>query len=414
MRKIWLVLRNEIRVTLRRKSFTIVAFGMPLLLGLIALGFGIFNRGAGAEELVEDLSAELAAVRNLGEGYVDPAGLIRALPPDIPPHWLRPFADETAAAQALAADAIAGYYVIDSAYVETGRLTYFTREYNPLGSTLATPLIRWVLTYNLLGQDLALAARVQQPLQLETQLLTPDEEGAAEESNWFSELLPNLLAITLYIVILLPAGILVNSMVDEKKHRVLEQLLLSASPLQILAGKIGALGILGLAQTAVWLGVLYGVAFFGGAALALPEGFRAPTGLIAWTMLYFLFGYGMYGAQMAGIGALATDLKDTKGVTFLVLSPLIAVYVLMAVIAERPNSLVAVILSFFPLTAPVGMLTRLAATELPLWQPALSALLQLAAVIVIIWLAARLFRARTLLSGQAVTVRTVWAALSER
>ena len=114
----------------------------------------------------------------------------------------------------------------------------------------------------------------------------------------------------------------------------------SISPKQLLTGKIMALGILGLLEAAVWIGIMWFVASFGGQALAIPAGFTIPTGLIVWSFVFFLLGYGIYGIQLAAVGALASDVKETRSVNFLVMAPMILSYMFMILIfeyAEQPG-----------------------------------------------------------------------------
>jgi ABC-2 type transport system permease protein len=179
-------------------------------------------------------------------------------------------------------------------------------------------------------------------------------------------------------------------------------------------GKILALGLLGLLQTGLWVAVLWVVAHLGGQALAIPPGFSIPTSLLVWCLVYSLLGYAMYGSQMAGLGALAPDVKDTSGPIMIVLSPLILVYMFLVIIVARPESGLPVALSLFPLTSPVAMMARMTATEVPLWQPLLAAALQLATAIVIVRAVARLFRAQILLSGQPFSLKTYGRVLLGR
>jgi ABC-2 type transport system permease protein len=111
------------------------------------------------------------------------------------------------------------------------------------------------------------------------------------------------------------------------------------------------------------------------------------------------------------LGALVPDIKDSRGLSFVVLAPLIIVYMFLTIIITRPDGIIAIVLSLFPLTAPVGMITRMAATEVPMWQALLSALLQIIAVVIIVRLAARLFHAQTMLSGQPVGIRRFYSAM---
>jgi ABC-2 type transport system permease protein len=169
-----------------------------------------------------------------------------------------------------------------------------------------------------------------------------------------------------------------------------------------------------LLQTALWAGVLWAVARLGGEALGIPPGFVIPPRLLVWCFVYSLLGYAMYGAQMAGLGALAPDVKDSRGATMVVLIPLIIVYAFLMIIAKRPDSALSVALSLFPLTSPVGMIARMTATEVPTWQPVLAAALQLFTSILIVRAVARLFRAQTLLSGQPFSLKVYGRALLGR
>ena len=187
--------------------------------------------------------------------------------------------------------------------------------------------------------------------------------GIKSEDSWIVELLPNAMALILYMVIIMSSSVLVMAMTDEKKNRVLEVLLSSVSSRQLVTGKILAVGFLGLIIMFLWIGMLWSVTRFGGQPLSIPEGFKLPTPLLFWACIYAFLGYAIYGSQMAGLGALAPDIKDSRSVSFIVLIPLIAVYMFLIVIVTNPDGPIAIILSLFPLTSPVGMITRMAATE---------------------------------------------------
>ena len=125
-------------------------------------------------------------------------------------------------------------------------------------------------------------------------------------------------------------------------------------PKQLLNGKFIALAILGLVQAAMWMSVMWIVTRLGGQAFSIPEGFEVPWGLLFWAIIFFLGGYAMYGALMAGLGALAPDAKETRGASFMIMLPIIGAYMFMFLIFEVPNGVIAVALSLFPLTAPVA------------------------------------------------------------
>ena len=412
MNKTLLVMVSEIGRTLRRKAFTIFAFGMPILMGIVVLVVTIVNRDAGTAMLPTE--AETPAVaEQVREGYVDEGGLIELLPSGIPSGWLTEYGDQATAQVALEDGEISAFYVIPANYVESGDIIYVKPEYGPIKDNIDTTGMQWILLVNLLEGDTELAGKVWNPYEAQVTQLASRSGEEAEESL-FTDLLPTIMTVILYMAIILPSGVLVTAVLDEKKNRVLEVLMSSVSPLQMITGKILALGLLGLLEVALWVGVLWMTVRFGGQPLSIPAGFKLPAQLLVWAFVYFLLGYAMYGGLLAGVGALAPDVKDTKGASFLVMSPLIAVYVFVVVLITRPESVLAVVLSLFPLTAPVGMIARMTVMEVPVWQPVLAALLQLLTAIFIVRSVARLFRAQHLLSGQPFNVNGFLRALAGR
>jgi len=396
MNKTWLIMKAEIRTTLGRKTFTLFAFGLPVLLGIIALVMMVVNRDAGISDIVEQIETPQQQV----EGYVDPGNLIQEMPENVPDDWLQSFSDEAAAQQALAAGDIEGYYVIAADYLQSGDVTYIRQTFDPLSGSAQSQTIEWILLFNLAGGDLSLASALWQPLNLEMTSLAPPSEDEFE-NNWFVEMMPTLMTLILYMVILIAASALIAAVAEEKKNRVMEILLSSVTVNQFIGGKILALGFLGLLMFLAYVGIMWMVARFGGQPLNIPQGFELPSNLIVWASIFAVLGYAMYGSLMAGLGALAPDVKDTRSTSVLLMAPMILAYMFNIIVIEVPNGALAIILSLFPLTSPVSMISRMTATTVPLWQLALAGLLQLLTALLIVRLVARLFRAQILLSGAA-------------
>jgi ABC-2 type transport system permease protein len=197
----------------------------------------------------------------------------------------------------------------------------------------------------------------------------------------------------------------------EKQNRVLEILLISVSPRQLLTGKLVGLGLLGVLQTGLWLGMGYALLRLGGRTLSLPAEFQLPLSFLAWAGLFFLFGYALYGGMMAGIGALATDLREASQVTVVLAMPMLAPLMFISLITRDPHGPLAVFLSLFPLSAPVAMMARLATAVVPFWQLLASAVLVAATAGLVLAVAARLFRVQTLLAGQRFSLRGMWREL---
>ena len=117
---------------------------------------------------------------------------------------------------------------------------------------------------------------------------------------------------------------------------------------------------------------------------------------------------------MAGVGALVPNLREASQATTVMIIPLIIPLIFISAIIGDPNGPLAVGLSLFPLTAPVTMMTRLAAGNVPIWQPALAAGLLAVTAVLIVRAVAGMFRAQILLSGQAFNLRRFFVALAGR
>ena len=124
--------------------------------------------------------------------------------------------------------------------------------------------------------------------------------------------------------------------------------------------------------------------------------------LVAWLLAFLALGYVAYGALVAALGAMVPSQREGTQLIFIVLFPLMVPVWFNYALTSDPDGLISVALSLFPLSAPVAMLTRLAAGAVPLWQPlvALGGLAVIAYFFVLV--GARLFRADTLLSTQSL------------
>jgi ABC-2 type transport system permease protein len=408
MHKLLLVLRNEIINTITRPSFLFTALGLPLILALVFVGISALQGDRAGP--TGSLTGSSDPTELESEGYVDLAQLIRTIPPDLPAGTLVAYPDEASAFAALQEGEISAYYIVPADYQETGEFVYVHPEANPIEPPEQRWVMRWVLLVNLLDGDIERAARVWNPMDLEERTLAPQQTEIDEDSP-AAFFIPYATTLLLYIVILLSASLLLNSVNNERKNRVIEILLNSINSQQLLGGKIIGLGIAGLIQTLIWISSGYLLLKLGGQRLELPPGFEIPLSSLVWAVVFFLLGYAVYASLMAGMGALIPNLKEASQATFVVIVPLIVPLTFSYVIIEDIHGTLSVVLSLFPLTAPVTMMTRLVAGGVPWWQPVLAMVLLLGTAIVIVRAVARMFRAQTLLSGQPFSVKRFFSAL---
>jgi ABC-2 type transport system permease protein len=139
---------------------------------------------------------------------------------------------------------------------------------------------------------------------------------------------------------------------------------------------------------------------------------QLPPSFIGWTLAYMLLGYLLYASLMGALGALAPTAREGNQFSFAVLLPLIIPIWLNGFLVHAPNGAMAVILSLFPLTSPPAMIARLAATDVPFWQPAIGIVGLAITTYLVILLSARFFRADTLLSSASLNWRRLVHAAS--
>jgi ABC-2 type transport system permease protein len=422
MRKIVLILRHEMITALSRPGYLLFAFGIPLLGMIIFLGVTLTRGDEPVEESTlgdqEDIELEV-------EGYVDNLGIIQSIPEDLPKDILVPFSDEGQALQALEAGDISAYYIIPEDYITRGEIIYIHPNNSPFSSRGQDWVMLWTMMVNMLDGDIELASRVWNPVNLEITNLDPapqvdryTEEDCSKpgyqcESNALVQMLPFGVVILFFVFTSISSGQLLTNITKEKQNRMMEVLILSVDPREMLAGKIIGLGIVSLLQVTFWAVTMFIMLKVGGNTLNLPENFSIPTTVLFWWLVLFLLGYAITACLMGGIGALVPDTKAANQGSWLVLLPLFIGYffAVTPLGQQDPHGIVSTLLSIFPFTAPVVMIMRVTIGNVPIWQLLLTVVLMMGTVVLIIRSVARMFRAQTLLSGQPFSMSRYFRAL---
>ncbi len=404
MTTMWLVARREIVSLLTRRSFYATMFIPPLIAGALLFGYSFLN-----DELGDDDGGEAQTAPAQPAGFVDQPGLIQTVPADLS-GFLTRFESEADAAAALRSNAIGSYLLLGSDYLKTGRVVRVSPQVSFTGGEGPDArAFEAVLRANLAGNP-ALAQRLQHPLDLESTVVRTGQ-GAAEAAQEGDDL-SMLLGILLAFSIITGGGWLVQAVAEEKENRTIEIVLTSLRPWQLMSGKLLGLGAIALLQLCVWMvaAQLMGTSAPAAGSVEL-QGIDANSWI--WMLVYFVLGFLLFCGLMTALGAVGASAREAGQVTGVMTLPVVAPLWFGSVITEAPDGMVASVLSLFPLTAPVTMMLRLGQGAVPFWQLLLSAALMLAGVFGAIWLAARLFRGMTLLTGARPTPRAVWRALRE-
>lgn len=421
MRKITLILRYEIITALTRPAYLLFAFGIPLLGMLIFMVVTLTKEEPSVDRAgLEQEDTELAI-----EGYVDYAGIIEIIPEDLPPDHLLTYPDELQAQEAMEAGEISAYYIIMQDYIKSGEFVYVHPNNSPFSSQGQDWVMSWTLLVNILDGDMELASRVWNPMDLTITNLDPapdidryTEEDCSRpgyqcESNALVQMLPFGVVVLFFMFTSFSSGQLLSNITKEKQNRMMEVLMLSIDPRQMLAGKIIGLGFVSLLQVAFWTVTMFIMLKMGGNTLNLPENFSIPTTVLLWWLILFLLGYAITASLMGGIGALVPNTKVANQVSWLVMLPMMIGYffAVTPMGQQDPHGLASILLSIFPLTAPVVMVMRVTIGDVPLWQLLLTVVLMIGTAVVIVRSVARMFRAQTLLSGQEFSPKRYFLAL---
>jgi ABC-2 type transport system permease protein len=410
MKKTLIILKNELITVIARRSFILTLILIPLV------GFAITFIASALQPKETGGTNPLASLITTPsqpglEGYVDESGIIQGLPKDLVPR-LMAFNSEADASKAYENGEITAYYLISPDYLKTGKITYAVADYNPVNGSNQTNTIRRALEYNLLGQNFTLLARIQNPMNVE--IVSLGNAPSRDSGNMLTFFLPYVVTMLFYIMIFGSSSLMLNSITGEKQNRVIEILMTSVTPTQMLTGKIIALGLTGLLQTVVWSSAGLLLLRISGQSLGLPASFQLPVSILVWGAVFFVLGYGLYGSLMAGLGALVPNLKEASQATMVMIVPLIIPLIFISNLISDSNGVLSIVLSLMPLTSPVAMMTRLSAGPVPAWQLACAIVLLLVSIALAIRSVAGFFRAQNLLSGQAFSMKLFFRALAGR
>ena len=392
MRKIWLIARREYLYNFRRRSFLFTAFGVPAF--SLLMMFVIFN-------LTDET---FTATGQLGQvGYVDGAGVL-ADAVGKPEEYVA-FGDSDGASAALLAGEVGAYFVLPEDFMQTGQVDVFAEENVPEG--VEDQFAEFVQA-NLIASVPAEVPldRILDPLKLTLVDIASGESMDNEDAFIARFLTPFVFAFIFLMAVNTTSQFLMSGVVEEKENRMMEILITSVKPLEMLWGKVLGLGLLGLTQVALWgvAGVLY---MQTQAETAFVQAIRIPADFLIISFVYFLLGYFLSASIMAGVGAAVTAEQEGRQLAALLTLPTVLPFILTITFVQDANGIVPVLLSLFPLTAPVSMIMRMPLTAVPAWQIALSLGLMVLSVLGVIWLAAQVFRLGLLMYGKRLRLRTI-------
>jgi ABC-2 type transport system permease protein len=420
MRKIWVIARHEFLTTIARKGYIFAVIGMPLFF-LALTGLPTLLLRADRNVLTRERPIALvdrAAVIDLGLAEKLPSAEApsRTVGPDAaekrPPHFVGYSSLEQALAD-LRSGRVSACYLITADYRKTGKVLAYTPEGGFLES-LRTPGRRYLedlLRASLIHPSVSgeMLDRLLAPMKLE-HLKVSAQGGITpvdDEDDLGQFLGPFGMFLLLTMAIFFSSGYLLQGVAEEKQNRVIEVLLSSVTPEQLLAGKILGLGAAGLLQVTVYVAVLFLPAMLVLAATSIS------MSKVLLSVVFFLLGYLLFASLMAATGVIGNTVQESSQLSAIwTLASMAPVFVL-PLVTQAPDSPVARGLSYFPLTAPTTMLLRIGAGMTRTSDLFLAATILLASIALAVKGSARVFRAASLMYGKRPSAGEIWRWLRE-
>jgi ABC-2 type transport system permease protein len=404
----WRVFRYEFFRRLLKRSFFFFAFILPLL-GVI--GFNAFWAVRGAEQNTPGVGIRPAtpapSLINLPSapgsgkiGIVDQAGILAS---DTRVAPFTRYATIEEANAALEAGKLDSYYLILPDYLKTGGVEAWMTRFgfdNVNNGTLRSILSR-ALTGRLESANPdVIRWLVNRPPEIRNTIVGPVEDKQSA-SNGAEFALVYGFAIALVFGLFFSSGLLMQSVVEEKESRIVEILVSSVRPWQLLGGKIISLGLLGLLQLVAWGGAIIYILRQIAALIPGYTDLAVPLEKMPVMIAYFVLGYLLFAALYAMVGSLSNSMREGPQLAGVFTLPAMAPLYLIGLFIAQPDGTIPVILSIFPVTAPLAMSMRImSSTPVPAWHIGLSLILLALTVIGLMWLAGRVFRFGIMLAGQ--------------
>jgi ABC-2 type transport system permease protein len=418
MNKIWVVLRREFLARVKTKWFVVSTVLGPVFMLVIVLLPMVMATTGGRERsiVVVDMSERRfgETITELLNGPVPVSAVL--LETEVAE--LETVADSLARMVGL--KVLDGFLLVSDETVQDGRTEY--RGSNA-SAQMDMEVLRRVVERAVLmerlhqrGVDPQLVAEATVQLNMRTVTVRGGE--ATEQTGETTFLLAYFMWFLLYVAILLYGVQVLGAVVEEKTTRIVEVLVSSLKPFQLLAGKVLGVGAVGLFQLSVWAvtarllftqrELLARMARLEGSAqgFSLPE---VPVATIVVLLVYFVLGYFLYAAMFAAVAATSSTEAEARQaqtpVTMLLVIP--AVVSLMAMMVE-PDGGLFVTLTLIPLSSPIAMPGRWVVSDVSMGELVASVFLLVAALALVTWVAGRIYRTGILMHGKRPSAKEIW------
>jgi len=303
-------------------------------------------------------------------------------------------------------------------------------------SDLEIKIERRLTDLNLIKKDVDVSLIQSSTIDITINQENFDGKRTSKLDSFFKLIFGGASGYLLFMFIIIYGNMIMRSVIEEKTSRIIEVIISSVKPMQLMLGKIIGTSLAGVTQFIIWIflgGVLFSIVTFifdidlsqmqtpqqeflqqslSGAdintqvELGIAAIQRLPlVNLIIAFFMFFIGGYLLYSSLYAAIGAAVDSETDTQQFMFPILMPLIlSVYVGFFTVIEDPHGTISTLFSFIPFTSPVVMLMRIP-FGVPIWQQIVSLIILISTFILAVWFAAKIYKVGILMYGKKPSYR---------
>jgi ABC-2 type transport system permease protein len=418
MRKIWLIIKREYLVRVRKKAFIVMTIVGPLLMAALMI----------VPTYLANETQELRTIAIEEDGFEFTNQIENT-------DFLHFSKIPTEEATLLKNDfSESNYYAL--LYIEGDHFTLYSNQQISLTVSKAIEnQLEQIIEHQKLkaaGIDLTILSEAQSTVHITTKIIT--EDGSTTNSKAEASMgIGFICGILIYMFIFMYGTMVMRGVIEEKTSRIVEVIISSVKPFQLMMGKILGVALVGLTQFALW--ILLTIAIASVAELMFMDASSMTTELNSTQqsillselsnltgginlmqifvsfIFYFLAGYLMYSSLFAAVGSAVDAEADTQQFVLPITIPLILAFILIQPIMENPDGPLAFWMSIIPFTSPVIMMVRLP-FGVANWELALSMGVLILSFVLTTYLAGKIYRTGILMYGKKTSYKELWKWLS--
>jgi len=425
MKKVWVIIKREYLVRVRTRAFAIGTIVSPvLLLGLIILPGFLAERGVGGERQItvldqsgdpklfeaikERVESRASAPESEGESRFGGSTrfvLTRQIvaPDEDPNDSIKRASNGGGAKGSEQAYLTLGPAVLDDIAPEYHAKNLSDFSIRALEESVSAAISERKLMRA--GFDATKIGLYMKPVNLKRFKIgsTGESKEGGERQDF---MIAFALLFFLYMSVLFYGIFVMRGVIEEKQSRIVEVLISSVRPTQMMLGKLIGIGLVGLTQIGIWaltagLISMFGAAIFAKQGATIPN---IPMSLLIYFVLYFVLGFFLYATLYAMVGAIVASEEEAQQAQFPVTMLIVVPMMIFGLVMANPNSTSSIVLSMIPFFAPTLMMLRIAVINPPVWQVILSMVIMVVTILGSVWVAARIYRVGILMYGKRPSI----------